>query len=77
MFAFNPDDGPARLMRYVEPGTLPGRNILAIYDKTINLLIIDREKFNTLSDVEKKLLLRTHAPVTYFHTDEVFNEAAE
>jgi hypothetical protein len=78
MFAFNPDVGPARLMRYVEPGTLPGENLLAVYDKSINLLIIDREKFETLTKVERSLLLRTHAPVTYWHGDPVvFSQAAE
>jgi hypothetical protein len=58
-FAFNPDDGPARLFRYVAPGTLPAANLLAIYDKTKNLLIIDREHFERLSDVERHRVLRT------------------
>ena len=58
-FAFNPDDGPARLMRYVEPGTLPGANLLAIYDKAQNLLIIDRELFERLTETERSITLRT------------------
>jgi len=58
-FAFNPDDGPPRLMRYVEPGTLPGTNLLAIYDKAQNLLIIDRELFERLTDTERSITLRT------------------
>lgn len=62
VFAFNPDDGPARLFRYVEPGTLPGANLLAIYVKHQNLLIIDRELFNQLTDTERHLVLRTQEP---------------
>jgi hypothetical protein len=61
-FAFNPDDGPARLIRYVEPGTLPAANLLAIYDKTQNLLIIDRDHFERLDWIDRHLTLRTHRP---------------
>ena len=61
-FAFNPDDGPARLFRYVEPGTLPADNLLAILIKEKNLLIIDREYFERLSDTEQHLVLRTQRP---------------
>jgi hypothetical protein len=62
VFAFNPDGGPARIFRYVEPGTLPSSDLLAIYDKTQNLLLIDREHFERLSDIERHLVLRTHRP---------------
>jgi hypothetical protein len=58
-FAFNPDDGPARLIRYVDPGTLPGLDILALYDRTTNLLIIDRVHFAKLTETEKQLTLKT------------------
>lgn len=61
-FAFNPDDGPARIIRYVEPGTLPAANLLAIYDKSQNLLIIDRDHFERLDWIDKHQLLRTHRP---------------
>lgn len=63
-FAFNPDDGPARLIRYVEPGTLPSANLLAIYIKSQNLLIIDREHFERLDWLDKHRLLRTQQPYT-------------
>lgn len=59
-FAFNPDDGPPRLIRFVEPGTLPDKNLLAIYVKSDNLLIVDRKLYDTLSPVQQKLTLRTH-----------------
>lgn len=61
-FAFNPDDRPPRLIRYVERGTLPNTNLLAIYDKSQNLLIIDREHFARLDWAQKHLTLRTHRP---------------
>lgn len=61
-FAFNPDNRPARLFRYVEPGTLPAANLLAVYVESQNLLIIDREHFERLSDINRHLLLRTHSP---------------
>lgn len=69
-FAFNPDDGPARIIRYVEPGTLPSANLLAIYDKSQNLLIIDREHFERLDWIDRHQLLRTHSPyheIAYDH----------
>lgn len=83
MFAFNPDDAPARLMRYVPDGVLP-RGVLAVYDKANNLLVISRPLFDLLDDVQQKLTLRTHAPVIYVGTgnlgdpeEDVFKVAAE
>lgn len=61
-FAFNPDDGPARLIRYVERGTLPGVGLRALYDKDTNLLIVDREWFDGLTATERHLVLRTQRP---------------
>jgi hypothetical protein len=61
-FAFNPDAGPARLIRYVEPGTLPGINLLAVLDKKANLLIIDKVLFERLTDTERQLVLKTQQP---------------
>ncbi len=58
-FSFNPDDGPARIMRYVEPGTLPGKNLLCIWDQANNLLVINRELFEQLTPVQKSQTLRT------------------
>jgi hypothetical protein len=68
-FAFNPDDGPARIFRYVDRGTLPDANLLAIYDKSQNLLIIDRGHFARLTDIEKRFVLRTHRPFIEIHYD--------
>lgn len=62
MFAFNPDGRPARLMRFVAPGTLPAANLLAIYDYSQNLVIIDREHFDRLTEWDRRETLRTHHP---------------
>jgi hypothetical protein len=61
-FAFNPDDGPARIIRYVARGTLPGVGLRALYDKSANLLIIDKDWFDGLTETEKNLVLRTQRP---------------
>jgi hypothetical protein len=61
-FAYNPDDRPARLIRYVEPGTLPTKDLMALYDKGQNLLIIDRAHFEKLSRAEQNILKKTHEP---------------
>ena len=38
-----------RVIRYVLPGTLPARDLLALYDKSANLLIVDKDHFERLS----------------------------
>ena len=78
-WAFNPDDRPARLFRYVEPGTLPSRDIISLYDKSSNLLIIDRVNFAKLTPMQKHLVLRTHEPcieVDYFEKYRIWGLAA-
>jgi hypothetical protein len=49
----------SRIIRYVEPGTLPARDLLSLYDKSANLLIIDRDHFERLSDENREVVLRT------------------
>ena len=58
-FAFNPDNGLPRLIRYVEPGTLPARDLVSILDASQNLLIIDRVNFEKLNDNQQHQVLRT------------------
>lgn len=66
--AFNHDGSLPRLIRYVDPGTLPGRDILSIYDKSQNLLIIDSEHFKQLTELERRAVFRTERPVIYVDT---------
>jgi hypothetical protein len=54
---FNPDDGPARIFRYAPRLPLP--NVLSLFFKRSNLLIIDRELFDMLSDDQRRRVLRT------------------
>lgn len=66
-FAFLPDDGPARLIRYVE--SIEGDEegvVVALYDKKQNLLVVNRGLFSHLTKTQRNQLLRTHAPVTIF-----------
>ena len=61
-FAFCPDDAPPRLIRFVEPGVLPGRELLSIYDASKNLVIINRELYAQLPKQEQRETLRTQRP---------------
>jgi hypothetical protein len=36
-------DNELRIIRYVKPGTLPGRDLLSLYDRGENLLIVDED----------------------------------
>ena len=67
-FAFNPDDGPARLIRFVKRGTIPGVGLYALLDAAANLLIIDDEWFQTLTEAERHIVLRTHRSYIDNHT---------
>ena len=64
-FAICPDDGLPRLWRFVEPGGLP-RGVMASLDAEQNLLIIDKELFDRMDWIDQHMLLRTHAPTTYY-----------
>jgi hypothetical protein len=50
---------PKRIIRFVLPGTLPARDLLALYDKSTNLLIVDKDHFERLSDEDREVVLRT------------------
>lgn len=49
-----------RLFRYVERGTLPAPDLLALYDPSQNLVIIDKVLFAGLAEHDKRQVLRTH-----------------
>lgn len=61
-FNLCPDDGPPRLWRFVEPGSLGevgGRAIVSMLLKG-NILTIDKELFDELPELQRHRLLRTH-----------------
>jgi len=51
-----------REVRFVEPGTLPGAELLALFDHTKNLLIVDRKLFSSLSENDQERVLNTQSP---------------
>lgn len=58
-FALVPDEGPPRLIRF----TTLSNNMLSILDTEKNLLMIDRDRFDTLPPDEQHMLLRTQVKV--------------
>jgi hypothetical protein len=58
-FALCPDDGYPRLWRFVAPGVLP-ENMLCELNKAQNLLVIDKEQFDRLIEMDQHRVLRTH-----------------
>jgi hypothetical protein len=49
----------SRVIRYVKQGTLPGCDLLSLYDRSENLLIVDEDHFERLSDVDREIVLKT------------------
>lgn len=64
-FTLCPDDGLPRLWRFVAPGVLPP-GVLCTLDKEQNLLIIDREAFDQLPELERHQILRTARETTHY-----------
>ena len=62
---FNPENGPARLFRWTE--TMPLPDIVSMYFEQQNLLLIDKEHFEKLSDEQRHILLRTEQQVMKIH----------
>lgn len=74
-FAFTPDDGPPRLERYVEAGTMPGKDLVALFDPKTNLLVINRELFDRLQKTDQHRVLRTQKTslsVSFCHAGEPY-----
>lgn len=57
---FCPDDAPPRLIRYADSMPLP--NILSLFFKSTNLLIIDKVHYARLDWIAQHELLRTEQP---------------
>lgn len=58
-----PAPGLNRVWRWVEPGTLPGTRLVAIFDHTKNLMVIDKVKFAGLSSTQQEQLMKSNEPV--------------
>lgn len=64
-FALCPDNGPPRLWRFVDNPAMTNDKVVAMLVPEKNLLIVNRELFDRLSDIDKHMTLRTHARLTY------------
>ena len=61
-FVMCPENGYPRLWRYVGPGVLP-EGVLSTYDEKQNLVVINKELFDTLPPFQQREVLRTTEPV--------------
>jgi len=61
-FALCPDDGPARIIRFVEHS---GLGLLALLDKKSNVLAISKPLYDRLTDLDKQRVLTTHSSLEY------------
>jgi hypothetical protein len=63
-FAFNPDKGPARILRFVGPGVLPDDNWVAYLLEKENVLMINKEHYDKMHWSDQHNLQRTHRRIT-------------
>lgn len=61
-FAFCPDNGPPRLVRYVDQSVMPSDTTIAVYDARNNLLLVAHHLFEQLFTEQRERVLRTQAP---------------
>jgi hypothetical protein len=54
-----------RLWRYLPPTVFPAPDIVALYDKKLNLVRINRDLFETMSEEDKREAMRTHESLRY------------
>jgi hypothetical protein len=68
-FALTPDDGPPRILRFVEPGALPDDRTLCVLDYETNVLTINKVLYEKLSRTQQHEVQRTHAITIAVHHD--------
>src|SRR5579871_3786434 len=59
-FSMMPDDGPPRVVRFVTDGSL-GTSTVAVLDKSLNVLRVDRDFFDKLTKSEQSLAIKTNS----------------
>lgn len=59
-FAFVPDTGPPRLIRYVDGSALPSNDIVSMLIAKDNLLLVNLHLYEQLGLSERERVLRTH-----------------
>lgn len=63
-FNLCPDNGPPRIWRFVEPGSLGyqgGRPIVSLLQKRTNIQLLDKELLDELGDNHRLMVLHTGA----------------
>lgn len=62
-FALVPDDGPHRVVRFVDQDKMPDDRTIAILDRNTNVLLIERHLFEQLSPAQQSELVKTQSRV--------------
>lgn len=57
-FALTPTGGPCRVVRFLEAGMLLA-STLSVLDAEHNVLLINKEQYDRLDEVDQHMLLRT------------------
>lgn len=64
-FALCPDEGPPRLWRFVDDEIMTAANMVSLLSKKDNILIINKPLFDQLGELNRHMVLRTHARCEY------------
>jgi len=59
-FAFCPEKGYPRLMRYVPSEAMPTPTTITTLDREQNVLVINKPIFDRLTELDRHRVLRTH-----------------
>ena len=59
-WTFTPDDGPARLIRFVHGDTSSSGNVLAMVIKDKNIVLVAKHLFDALDDLDQGRVLATN-----------------
>lgn len=62
-FAFCPDEGYPRLMRYVSSEAMPTPNTITTLDREQNVLVINKPIFDRLMELDRHRVLRTQKDI--------------
>jgi hypothetical protein len=63
-FAFTPDDKPPRVIRFINA---PASKFVSVLDDQKNILFVNRPLFDTLDDLQRNRVERTHAASITLH----------
>lgn len=64
-FALCPDNGPPRLWRFVDSEPMTINNMVSVLDEKNNILIVNKPLFDRLGELNRHMVLRTHARYQY------------